>query len=163
MEASIWQLLGLGIGQGRVITSRLDAVDKIRMIRALGESALTEPQWHSLSETMARIDMLFCALDRRAADVVPPRRRLRPALDEAVCLPVIQFADACHHACLHRCHRAHTRTWHGTALCSNMIGTLPREPMAASGQVYPKLQRNLLDEGTSMRSQLAAMFLVFSL
>src|SRR6202162_6702757 len=45
-----------------------------------------------------------------------------------------------------RCHRAHTRTWHGTALCSNIIGTLPREPMAASGRVYPKLQRNLLDE-----------------
>src|SRR5258708_34928500 len=55
-------------------------------------------------------------------------------------------AGSCHHACLHRCHRAHTRTWHGTALCSSIIGTLPREPMAASGQVYPKLQRNLLDE-----------------
>jgi len=27
------------------------------------------------------------------ADVVPPRRRLQPALDEAVYLPVIQFAD----------------------------------------------------------------------
>src|SRR5260370_29623566 len=54
-------------------------------------------------------------------------------------------AGSCHHACLHRCHRAHTRTWHGTASCSNIIGTLPREPMAASGQVYPKLQRNLLD------------------
>src|SRR6266446_1680460 len=72
-------------------------------------------------------------------------------------------AASCHHACLHRCHRAHTRTWHGTALCSNIIGTLPREPMAASGQVYPKLQRTCSMKGTSMRSQLAAMFLVFSL
>jgi hypothetical protein len=80
MEDLIWQLLGLGIGQGQFITSRLDAVDKIRMIRALGESALTEPQWHSLSETMARIDMLFCALDRRAADVVPPSAGFGPLL-----------------------------------------------------------------------------------
>jgi hypothetical protein len=30
-------------------------------------------------------------------------------------------------------------------LCSNIIGTLPRGPMVASGQVYPKLQRNLLE------------------
>src|SRR5205085_10870123 len=40
----------------------------------------------------------------------------------------------------------HTRTWHGTAFCSSMIGTSRREPMAASGQVYPQLQRNLFDE-----------------
>jgi hypothetical protein len=58
MEDLIWQLLGLDIEQGRVITSRLDAVAKIRMIRSLGEPALTEPQWLSLSETMARIDIL---------------------------------------------------------------------------------------------------------
>jgi hypothetical protein len=35
--------------------------------------------------------------------------------------------------------------------------------MAASGQVYPQLQRNFSMKGTSMRSQLAALFLVFSL
>jgi hypothetical protein len=48
MEDLIWQLLGIGIEQGRVITSRLDAVTKIRMIRALAEPALTEPQWINL-------------------------------------------------------------------------------------------------------------------
>jgi hypothetical protein len=33
-----------------------------------------------------------------------------------------------------------TRTWLGIALCSSIISILPGVPMAASGQVYPRLQ-----------------------
>src|SRR6185436_11824370 len=57
----------------------------------------------------------------------------------------------------------HTRTWQGTAWCSSMIGALPRELMAAQGQVYPSSSGTCSMKGPSMRSQLAAMFLVFSL
>jgi hypothetical protein len=58
MEDLIWHFLGLQIEQGRVVTGRLDAVAKIKMIRALGEPKLAEALWHQLSPIVDRIDLL---------------------------------------------------------------------------------------------------------
>jgi hypothetical protein len=58
MEDLIWHLLGLKIGLGRIVTSRMDATGKIRMLREVGELTLTEYQWHKLSPIIDRIDVL---------------------------------------------------------------------------------------------------------
>jgi hypothetical protein len=58
MEDFIWHFLGLPIETGRIVTGRLDATAKIRMLRALGELKLPEQRWHVLSSILDKIDML---------------------------------------------------------------------------------------------------------
>ncbi len=58
MEDFIWSLLNIPIEQGRIITLRVDAVGKIRMLRQLGEMVLTEAQFHTLSPTLDEIDVI---------------------------------------------------------------------------------------------------------
>jgi hypothetical protein len=58
MEDFIWSLLGVEIEQGRVMTVRVDAVGKIRMLRELGQLELPEPMFHRLSPTLDEIDVL---------------------------------------------------------------------------------------------------------
>jgi hypothetical protein len=58
MEDLIWHFLGLQIEQGRIVTGRLDATAKIKMIRALAEPELSETHWHRLSPILDRIDIL---------------------------------------------------------------------------------------------------------
>jgi hypothetical protein len=58
MEDFIWSLLNIPIEQGRVITLRTDTVGKIRMLRRLGEMALTESLFHRLSPALDEIDVM---------------------------------------------------------------------------------------------------------
>src|SRR5437660_1026619 len=58
---------------------------------------------------------------------------------------------------------AHTRTWHGTALCSNIIAHCRGSQWLLRVRSTPSSSETCSMKGTSMRSQLAAMFLVFSL
>ena len=58
MEDLIWTLLKLEIEQGRIVTARMDAVGKIRMLRHLGELEMTEEQFHRLSPALDEIDIL---------------------------------------------------------------------------------------------------------
>lgn len=57
LEDSIWRLLDVEIEIGRIITARLDATAKIRMLRELGERLLPQPEWHELSQIVDRIDI----------------------------------------------------------------------------------------------------------
>jgi len=58
LEDFIWQLLGLKIEIGRIITGRLDAVSKIRWIRQLSEITIREEKLHLLSRLLDDIDIL---------------------------------------------------------------------------------------------------------
>ena len=58
MDDFIWSLLGVEIEQGRVMTARVDAVGKIRMLRELGQLELPEKLFHQLSPTLDEIDVL---------------------------------------------------------------------------------------------------------
>jgi hypothetical protein len=58
MEDFIWSLLKVEIEQGRVMTARVDAVGKIRMLRELGHLELPEAMFHRLSLTLDEIDVL---------------------------------------------------------------------------------------------------------
>jgi hypothetical protein len=59
MDDLIWQLLKLDLASGRIVTTRLDAVAKIKMLRDLGKIKLViEAQFHKLSEVLDRIDIL---------------------------------------------------------------------------------------------------------
>jgi hypothetical protein len=58
MEDLIWSLLNVEIEQGRVVTARVDAVGKIRILRELGQLVLPESMFHRLSPTLDEIDVL---------------------------------------------------------------------------------------------------------
>jgi hypothetical protein len=58
MEDLIWSLLDLEIENGRVMTARVDAVGKIRMLRELGRQEMPEQMFHRLSPTLDEIDVL---------------------------------------------------------------------------------------------------------
>lgn len=58
MEDLIWSLLKVDIERGRVVTLRVDAVGKIRMLRELGQLEMTEAMFHRLSPTLDEIDVL---------------------------------------------------------------------------------------------------------
>jgi hypothetical protein len=58
MEDFIWSLLKIDLEQGRVITGRVDAVGKIRMLRELGRLELPELMFHRLSPALDEIDVL---------------------------------------------------------------------------------------------------------
>ena len=57
MEDGIWHLLNVPIETGRILTARLDAVVKIRLLRELGERLLPESNWHELSQILDKIDI----------------------------------------------------------------------------------------------------------
>ena len=52
MEDFIWHFFGLPIETGRIVTGRLDATAKIRMLRALGELKLPEQRLHVKSDML---------------------------------------------------------------------------------------------------------------
>jgi hypothetical protein len=58
MSDFIWHLLKIDIELGRHITTRLDAVAKIKMLREFGPIVLTKDHWRLLSEILERIDIL---------------------------------------------------------------------------------------------------------
>jgi hypothetical protein len=58
LEDCIWELLNVKIEVGRVITARLDASSKIKMIRALSPVILTEAQLHKIVPIIDRVDIL---------------------------------------------------------------------------------------------------------
>jgi hypothetical protein len=58
MEEFIWVLLKLDIESGRIVTTRLDAVAKIKMLRQLGEIELEEVHFHKLSPILDHIDIM---------------------------------------------------------------------------------------------------------
>jgi len=58
MEDLIWSLLEVEIEEGRIMTARVDAVGKIRMLRELGELEMPEEMFHRLSPTLDEIDVL---------------------------------------------------------------------------------------------------------
>jgi hypothetical protein len=58
MGEFIWFLLKLEVDYGRVVTTRLDATIKIKMLRELGELRLRETHFHELSQILDHIDIL---------------------------------------------------------------------------------------------------------
>jgi hypothetical protein len=58
LEDFIWELLALPIEKGRHITTRLDAVNKIKMLRSIGEIELVEADFHRLSPILDHIDII---------------------------------------------------------------------------------------------------------
>jgi hypothetical protein len=58
MEDFIWSLLEVEIERGRIMTLRVDAVGKIRMLRELGKLEMPEAMFHRLSPTLDEIDVL---------------------------------------------------------------------------------------------------------
>jgi hypothetical protein len=54
----IWHLLDLPVEYGRVITTRLDATGKIRILKALGDLTYTESERSALNETIGKIELL---------------------------------------------------------------------------------------------------------
>lgn len=58
MAEFIWILLRLNVDSGRIITTRLDAVAKVKMLRQLGEIELEETYFHKLSTVLDNIDIL---------------------------------------------------------------------------------------------------------
>jgi hypothetical protein len=58
MEDFIWSLLNIEIEKGRVMTARVDAVGKIRMLRELGKQEMPEEMFHRLSPTLDEVDVL---------------------------------------------------------------------------------------------------------
>jgi hypothetical protein len=58
MEEFIWVLLKLNVESGRIVTTRLDAVVKIKMLRQLGEIELEEAHFHKLSPILDHIDIV---------------------------------------------------------------------------------------------------------
>lgn len=58
MDDLIWAMLKLDFESGKLITNRMDAVSKIRLIRQLGPLVLTETQFHTISPVMDRVDIL---------------------------------------------------------------------------------------------------------
>jgi hypothetical protein len=57
MEDLLWSFLKLDIEPGRVVTARVDAVGKIRMLRTLGELEMPEEMFHRLSPILDEIDV----------------------------------------------------------------------------------------------------------
>jgi hypothetical protein len=55
IEDFIWVLLDLKIEDGRIMTGRVDAVGKIRMLRKLGEQKLPESLFHRLSPVLDQV------------------------------------------------------------------------------------------------------------
>jgi hypothetical protein len=58
MEDFIWFLLKVELPKGRIITTRLDALARINMLRSLGELELSEPTFHRLSQMLDRLDIV---------------------------------------------------------------------------------------------------------
>lgn len=58
MEDFIWSLLNVEIEKGRVMTTRVDAVGKIRMLRELGKLEMPEQMFNRLSPALDEIDAL---------------------------------------------------------------------------------------------------------
>jgi hypothetical protein len=56
MDDLIWSMLKLQFETGKVITNRLDASGKIKLIRQIASFTLTEDQQHRLSPIIDRID-----------------------------------------------------------------------------------------------------------
>ncbi len=58
LEDFIWHLLDMNMDRGRIITTRLDVIAKIRMTRQFAELKLPETQFHTLSAILDKMDIL---------------------------------------------------------------------------------------------------------
>lgn len=58
MDDLIWEILKVSFNVGRIITNRMDAAGKIKLLRQLGTIELTEAQYHRISPVIDKIDLL---------------------------------------------------------------------------------------------------------